>query len=236
MLIAIPSKGRPGKVKSASLLPNAVIYVPEQEASDYRRFGYKNITPVPNEVRGITKTRNFILDNSQDPWVVMIDDDVKSAGFIELRRTSGKHRKIKTWEREFQRLFELTEDFSFRIWGVATHSARRAVYPCKPLLFASYITASCMGIRNDTGIRFDESFPVKEDYEIGLRCVKEDGGVIAARYLYWENSHWSDDGGCKDYRTGEMEKDCIDRLVKMYPGFIRRVQRNGTNYSIELEF
>lgn len=236
MLLAIPSKGRPIGVNSLKQLPDAVVYCPLDEVDSYARAGVQNIVGVPKEIRGITKTRNWILNNTDDDWVVMVDDDLKAAGYVEFLSETAKHRKIKNWAAEFQRLFEITEDMNYRIWGVSTHSSRQAVYPWKPFLFLSYITASCMGIRNDTGIRFDESFLVKEDYEMCLRCVKEDGGVIAARYLYWENSHWTDEGGCKSYRTGEMEKDCINRLIKKYGNMIRRVTKQGTDYSIELEF
>ena len=96
------------------------------------------------------------------------------------------------------------------------------------------MTASCMGIINDGNIRFDERFKVKEDYELCLRCLVEDGGVVGARYLFWSNSHWKDDGGCKDYRTDEMERSAIDLLVEMYPGLIQQVTKGGSKYSIKL--
>jgi hypothetical protein len=94
-----------------------------------------------------------------------------------------------------------------------------------------------MGIVNDGKTRFDERFQVKEDYELNLRCIKEDGGVVAARYLYWENSHWKNDGGgCSTYRTQIIELRAIRLLAKMYPGMIRKITRGGSSYSIELEF
>lgn len=236
MLIAVPSKGRAGKVKTAAVLPNCTLFVPKAEAADYSRH-YRNVIAVPDDVRGITKTRNWILDNAGDKWVVMIDDDVKCAGWTELKGNCSARRSFTeaVWLDEFRKLFELTEDMQYRIWGIATQSALRSIYPWSPILFHSYITGSCMGIVNN-GIRFDESFPVKEDYEICLRCIKEDGGVVAARFIYWENSHWSDDGGCKTYRTQEMEETCIRQLVAKYPKQIRRVERKGQEFCIQLEF
>jgi hypothetical protein len=93
-----------------------------------------------------------------------------------------------------------------------------------------------MGILNDGRTRFDERYAVKEDYELCLRCIKEDGGIVAARHFYWHNSHWTDEGGCKDYRTAETEKRCIDMLMKEYPGMIRQVTKGGSEYSLKLEF
>jgi len=77
---------------------------------------------------------------------------------------------------------------------------------------------------------------VKEDYELCLRHIKERGGIVAARYVFWQNEHWKKSGGCVDYRTQAMEADCIRRLMRMYPGMIRQVKKGGSKYSIMLDF
>jgi len=234
MLVAIPSKGRAMTCRSHLVLPSAVCYVPAREAVEYKAAGVQNIVEVPDEIQGITPTRNWILNSTSENWVVFLDDDVKQAGFCHMMHHRVKHRKISNWIAEFARLFEVTEDMGYRIWGISTQSAARSVYPYKPFLWRSYITASCMGVLNSSEIRFDEDFTVKEDYEMCLRCIKEDGGVVAARYLYWENSHWTDDGGCKDYRTSQIEKKAIAKLKAKYPGMVRQIDRGGSQYSIEL--
>ncbi len=239
MIFAVPSKGRAGKVKTLAVLPFAKLFVPENEAGSYAKFhGRDAVIGVPNTVSGITKTRNWILDNCGFSDVVMIDDDVKQQGWVKMLASKSKHQKMNgdQWLKEAEKLFAITREMGYRLWGVATQSAPRSVYPYKPFLFKSYVTASFCGICNESGIRFDESFLVKEDYEMNLRCVVEDGGVVAARYLYWENSHWSDDGGCKDYRTQKMEKDCIDRLKAKYPSMVKRIVRGGSEFSVELVF
>jgi len=214
------------------------LYVPEQEASDYRATERGQVVGVPQGVRGITKTRNWILDNANDDQVVFVDDDAKNVGWVELRTFDCRHHKMteRVLLPEFEKLFAVARGVGARIWGMATQSATRSVYPWAPFRFQSYVTASCMGIWNDTGIRFDEAFPVKEDYELCLRCIKEDGLVLSAQYFYWENAHWDTAGGCKDYRTQAMEEDCIRRLMALYPGYIRRVTRGGSEYSIQLDF
>jgi hypothetical protein len=239
MLIAIPSKGRPNRVKSQKILPSAHVFVPASEIGDYKKAGVRNLVSVPDSIRGITNTRNWILANARDKWVVMLDDDVKRAGWVRLDKQNSSYHPLPNeaaWLAEMVRLFDLTEQLKYRIWGVATQSAPRAIYPWKPILFRSYVTASFMGIVNDGRTKFDERFKVKEDYELALRCVKEDGGVVAARYLFWENSHWTDAGGCAAYRTQLLELRCIKLLVSLYPGMIRRVTRGGSTYSVDLDF
>jgi hypothetical protein len=236
MLIAIPSKGRAGKTTSQKILPNATFFVPESEAHQYEGL-IKNIIPVPIDVRGITATRNWILKNTNDKRIVFIDDDVKNAGYTKLLKHKSKKIEIKNevfWINEFEKLFDITEQMNYKIWGVKTEAAPRSVYPYKPFLFKTYITASCMGMINDGKYYFDENFKVKEDYEICLRHIKNEGGILGARYLHWENSHWGDEGGCKDYRTIGIERDAIKRLIKMYPGMIRKAKRKANEFTIQL--
>lgn len=236
MVIAIPSKGRAGKVRSLKVVPSAFLFVPEYEEKDYLRAGYKNVVPVPKQVKGITATRNWILKSVKDRHVVFVDDDLKRCGWYELFSHHAKQRKLTNhqWLDEFQKLFQVTEGLKLRLWGVATDGALQSVYPYKPFLWKTYVTASCCGVINDGKTYFDESFPVKEDYELCLRCIKEDGAIVGARHLFWQNFHWTDDGGCMDYRTQEMELDCIKRLQLMYPGMIRKITRGGSEYSIAL--
>lgn len=236
MIVAIPSKGRAGKVRSQAILPSASVFVPKLEAAAYRKAGAKNVVEVPDTVRGITATRNWILKHTKDRRVVMIDDDVRAHGFTRLYERHAVHEPLdeKTWLGEFVKLFEITEQLGFRIWGTRTDSATRAAYPYFPFRFRSYVTASCMGIINAGRVAFDETYPVKEDYELCARCITEDGGVLSAQYLFWQNTHYHDPGGCHDYRTEQMERDAIKRLCRTYPGLVRAVERATSNWSIEI--
>lgn len=240
--VAIPSMGRIGKIKTSDLLPSATVYVPRRELIAYRQAHPGRLfIGVPDEVKGITQTRNWIIDHAQEVgvrWVVFVDDDAKDVGWMWLRHSNAKRRRLDemAWMHEWTRLATIAEDVGFRLFGVGTDGATRSVYPWRPFIFHTYVTASCMGIRVGAGLRFDESFPVKEDYELCLRAIKEDGGILGARYLFWVNSHWKDKGGCAAYRTQAMEEKAIKQLIDKYPGMIRRVVRGGSDYSIDLEF
>jgi len=242
VIVAIPSMGRAGRVNSLCVIPSATVFVPEPEADQYRvAHPSATVVGVPERVRGITATRNWILDYAAEEgqrWVVQIDDDVRMARWYEFLPFRVRQRKLREeeWLAVWQRLFEVAEGLGYRIWGVDTQGATRGVYPFRPFIWQTYVTGSCMGIRVDTGIRFDESFAVKEDYELTLRCITEDGGVVGARFVQWVCSHWADEGGCRSYRTEELERDCTERLMTRYPGLIRRVKKGGSEWSIELNF
>jgi len=238
MLVAIPSKGRADKVKTLKVLPSGVVYVPLSEGGHYRRaYPDADVVEVPEEVRGITATRNWILDNTDQRYVVFVDDDVIDVGYFVLG--VERVRKIKMREpaliKEWLRLFHVTDDLGYHLWGAETTGQPRVLHPHKPFVWHSYVTASCMGLVND-GIRFDADYPVKEDYELSLRCIRDDGGIVGARYLFWRNEHWTTQGGCGDYRTQAMEDKAIRDLMDNYPGFIKKVTKGGSQYSIEIDF
>ena len=211
-------------------------FIPESEYHQYNGI-VKNIVCVPKEVRGITDTRNWILKNSEDKWVVFLDDDAKNVGYNKLEERKTKKIEIRDegfWMEEFLKYFDITEQLGYKIWGTRTESSPRGTYPYKPFLTRSYVTASCMGIVNDGEYLFDPEFKVKEDYEICLRHIRDKGGILAIRYLHWENEHWTTDGGCKDYRTIEMERDAIKKLIKLYPNMISSAKRKANEFTIKL--
>lgn len=237
MLIAVPSKGRAGLTTTNKILPNlCTFFIPESEYHQYKDL-VKNIVCVPKEVRGITDTRNWILENTDDKWVVFLDDDAKNVGYNKLEERKTKKIEIRDegfWAEEFLKFFDMTEQLGYKIWGTRTESSPRGTYPYKPFLTRSYVTASCMGIVNDGEYLFDSEFKVKEDYEICLRHIKDKGGILAVRYLHWENEHWTTEGGCKDYRTIEMEKDAIKKLINLYPNMIASAKRKANEFTIKL--
>lgn len=240
MLIAIPSKSRPWKSKSKELLKSALLFVPEREEKMYRKIYGDDVVAVPDEVRGITPTRNWILDQYDGEDVVFVDDDLKQTGWVVTSK-DGKKKHVHFGSEsevmeEFGKCFEVCKGMGYKIFGWKTESSPMSQYDEKPFLFKTYVTASCMGIVNDTDLRFDEAFKVKEDYEISCRHIEKYGGILGVRYVYWENRHWDTNGGCGDYRTDSMERDCIERLIRKYPNFVKSVKRRNSQYCIKLMF
>lgn len=237
MLIAVPSKGRAGKTTTDKIFKNtATFFVPKSEYHQYKDL-VKNVVSIPNNIQGITKTRNWILNYTDETRVVMIDDDIKKLGYVKRNERNVNHISLKNedfWIDEFTKYFELTEQLNYKIWGVTTDDSTRSAYSYKPIMFKTYALGSIMGIVNDKEYMFDEEFKVKEDYELCLRHIKEKGGILGIKYLYWANHHYKEDGGCKDYRTVKMEKECIKKLIDKYPGMIAKIKRKNSEFGITL--
>jgi hypothetical protein len=91
-----------------------------------------------------------------------------------------------------------------------------------------------MGIINDGSYFFDESFEVKEDYELTLRHLKEKGLTVRSNILFMQHEHTQTKGGCRDSNRIEKEKKAIKKLISMYPGMIKEAKHRGTQFSIQL--
>jgi len=222
MKICVPSSNRSKTCTTNKTISSAIFFVPKSQFDDYRAAIKNQIVAVPEKYNGITKTRNYILNYFKNEYIVFIDDDVRQCGYY----TEGKMISLidqqftKFWEEIFQKNFELCDGLGFKIWGCESSTSNFANHPLQPFSFKSIITCNLMGIINNTDLFFDETFEVKEDYEILLRHYKKYGGHLKTRQFYWANKHLDNAGGCVEYRTDYMEEKAIALLKKRYGGMV----------------
>lgn len=233
--IAIPSKGRAGIITSTDIFKSAVLFVPESEIKQYSI--YKNeIVAVPNEIKGITATRNWILKNN-DCNIFFLDDDFEYGGYVDRTDEKYKVKRVKEesiYIKEINKLFEITEQSKSKIFGLFTVGNNLTNYAYNPFLFNGVCLGSCMGIINDGTYYFNEEFEVKEDYELTLRHYTERGITVRSNILFMQHEHTQTRGGCRDSNRIEKEKEAIKKLIKMYPNMIKEAKHRGTQFSIQL--
>lgn len=234
--IAIPSKGRAGLITSQKIFKSATLYIPESELMQYSVYPNK-IVPIPIEVKGITATRNWILKHNQNKNVFFLDDDLQYGGYLERTNEKYKVKRVeneKVYLNELSKLFEVTQQSNSKIFGLFTVGNNLTNYAYNPFLFNGVCLGSCMGVINDGSYYFDESFEVKEDYELTLRHLTERGVTVRSNILFMQHEHTQTKGGCRDSKRIEKEKSAIKRLIKMYPGMIKEARHRGTSFSIQL--
>jgi hypothetical protein len=135
---------------------------------------------------------------------------------------------------EIKKLFEVTDQVNSKILGLFTVGNNLTNYAYNPFLFNGVCLGSCMGIINDGTYYFDETFDVKEDYELTLRHLTERGLTVRSNILFMQHEHTQLKGGCRDSNRIVKEKTAIKRLLKMYPGMIKEAKHRGTSFSIQL--
>jgi len=233
--IAIPSKGRAGLITSHEIFRSAVIYVPENEVKQYSIYSNK-IIGIPIQVKGITATRNWILKNN-DCDIFFLDDDFEYGGYVERTDEKYKVKRLKNqfiYIREIEKLFEVCEQSNSKIFGFFTVGNNLTNYAYNPFLFNGVCLGSCMGIINDGSYYFDETFEVKEDYELTLRHFTERGITVRSNILFMQHEHTQLKGGCRNSNRIVKEKEAIKKLISMYPGMIKEAKHRGTSFAIQL--
>lgn len=233
--VAIPSKGRAGIITSNQIFKSAILYVPESEVRQYSI--YKNeIVGIPSDVKGITQTRNWILKNNSCN-IFFLDDDLEYGGYVERSAEKYKVKRVKeesVYIREISKLFEVADQSGSKIFGLFTVGNNLTNYAYNPFLFNGVCLGSCMGIINDGTYYFDESFEVKEDYELTLRHYTDRGLTVRSNILFMQHEHTQLRGGCRDSNRIAKEKEAIKKLINLYPGMIKEAKHRGTSFAIQL--
>lgn len=233
--IAIPSKGRAGLITSHEVFKTGVIYVPENEVKQYSIYKNK-IVGIPIQVKGITATRNWILKNN-DCNIFFLDDDFEYGGYVERTDEKYKIKRVKEesiYIKEIEKLFEISEQSNSKIFGLFTVGNNLTNYAYNPFLFNGVCLGSCMGIINDGSYYFDETFEVKEDYELTLRHFTERGITVRSNIIFMQHEHTQLRGDCRDSNRIAKEKEAVKKLIAMYPGMIKEAKHRGTSFAIQL--
>lgn len=233
--ICIPSKGRAGLITSNQIFLSGILYVPMSEIAQYKIYNNK-IVGIPNEVKGITQTRNWILKNNPNN-VFFLDDDLQYGGYVERTQLKYKVKRIDdefTYIDEIAKLFDVCYQVNSKILGLFTVGNNLTNYSYNPFLFNGICLGSCMGIINDGTYYFDETYEVKEDYELTLRHLNERGITVRSNILFMQHEHTQMQGGCRDSNRIIKEKTAIKKLIHQYPGMIKEARHRGTNFAIQL--
>ena len=218
MLVAIPSKGRAGRVTSTKWFDGPTIFCPASEAADYREH-HRPVVAVPDEVRGITPTRNWILDWARERGerrVLQVDDD--NVGVVKFE--GGKRgRGVPVGKADFlwlvANMFDMAEDAGTNLWGLQVTDDGKAYREYSPFSLQSFIPGNLMGIIDD-GQRFDERFVVKEDYDYTLQSLHRHRRVFRLNKYAWYVEHQTIPGGCRSYRTMELERRTVALLKQKW--------------------
>ena len=221
--VYIPSKGRAGKVTTDKLFLDCIIVCPESEEKEYKKY-HKKVIGVDDNVKGITQTRNWILNNIDDEWHIQVDDDALSFHKFEkgkMQTFIDKDRIHKIIDNQFN----LCDGWGLKVWGFALCGDYKFYREYKPFGTQAVIGANIIGIiKND--LRFDARLKVKEDYDYAMQHIAKYKGALRCTKYGIDVIHLTNEGGCVSYRTKEVEMDAYNILLKKWGSKIVKKQNN----------
>lgn len=249
MRIFIPSRGRASTVSytlgqiSPMWKPVTTIVVHKDEEDDYRELN-PNWTIWGIPVTGIGPVRQFIIDQSPDDCVFMIDDDLKFS-----RRRPGIVLEDKKWVHpDLGGIYEPTFDdphqtddmfVMMREWlldipaiGIAMRQMNNGIEDrwYREATRMNNVYGFRCSVLKAMKIRFDE-IPVMEDFWVTLKLLT--AGVINRVTVDWV---WNQRGsgfigGCSSYRTPEVQAAAAHALKAEFPRFVTIREKTASSNS-----
>jgi len=206
-------------VKTTRFVTESVaIFCPESEEKDYKKH-HKVVVGVPDEIVGITRTRNWILNRSWtmgEKRILMMDDDLKVfAKFEKGKPGVGIPVDFERFLHLVLNMFDMAEAIGTNLWGFQVTNDGKTYREYSPFSLQSFIAGHLMGIIDD-GQRFDERFRLKEDYDFSLQSLYRHRCVLRFNKYSFYTDHHDTVGGCRTYRTMEMETEAIEMLKKKW--------------------
>tara|TARA_R110002153_G_scaffold4216_4_gene20266 strand:+ start:1965 stop:2714 length:750 start_codon:yes stop_codon:yes gene_type:complete len=204
IVIVCPSKGRASNVLTKKLINDLVLVVPEYEVEAYEEHNPEcTVIAEPEHVRGITASRQFIIETFEN--VFMIDDDIVSIrkNWIE----SGEEYLIQDPDYAqdiIQRAGDIATDINAKMFGFANLRDPLHYVSHKPIGFTGYLNASYTGYLAGHDLAYDVSYPEGEDHYMScLNVYKNRYMFIDHRYSFVTQGNFVAEGGCNLDRTKE---------------------------------
>lgn len=207
-----PSYKRAGDLKTHKLCPVRYV-VHEFEADAYKAAGH-DVVVCPDSERGnIARVRNWILDYAEELGqrrVLIIDDDIEAITEWRYDREEEKFYQHKLSPDEVEEFieygFDLAEQWGVRLWGLNCTIDKGSYREYTPFSNKSYVSGSFSGFI-EPELRYDESIPLKEDYDMLLQQCNEYRKILRFNAFVLVKQDHENLGGCADYRTIEKEKE-----------------------------
>ncbi len=225
MTIVINTLDRPNKQITLNNLPEnirtqTVLSVQAHEASRYTNL---NCLVLPESIRTLPVTRQWLLDNISTRYLLIMDDDL-----------SFFARKDKVPSRLYKNTMEDTGEMitvlhqkleQYPMVGVSAREGNNR--------FADYQAECARSMRifgldlhviKSVGARFDRT-KTKEDMDMTLQLLRK--GHKNCVLYNWANDHVSSNapGGCATYRTFEMMEADAETLRELHPEFVTVVKK-----------
>ena len=226
MKIVIPSRGRAGLIarKALRLFPDAVVCIGSDEVDAYAALT-DNLLLHPPEVTGIGPLRQWVLDNVEDPTVVMVDDDVKyvvsQVGFRSRRLDDADAARAIV-----ERLAVLAQEAGARVFGFYQGGGPLNYSNCRPFSFNHWV-GGVVGVVGRE-LRYDTSLILRADIDFCLQSLLRDRIIMLDCRYSFIHTRFAGTGGNAANRSSQRHAEEIAYLRRKWGPYLKVVQAKGT--------
>jgi len=229
MIVAIPTKGRAGKVKTLKYFPNAILFVEPEEYETYSfEYNKNRVVYIGQNNGGISYVRNFILDYFDEP-VLMLDDDI-----TKLFYRKGNKLYIIGDTRE---LIKSIDSCFKKGYKQVTLSYKASNWLCSEPYKVNTRCWCFNGIDCRLPIRYDSKSDVFEDYDFTAQLIH--GGyknICLYVYAFECEKMGSNSGGWQMFDRQEKSKLAKEYLIKKWGKHVVKTRFNEFTNISEVQF
>ena len=230
MKIYIPTRGRATNQVTLEHFPKdmvddgkVVLAIDEDEQDKYDKYPDVTKLVVPSFVKGISYKRKYIVQQTRDPRIVMLDDDLR---FYVRKSVDDWHLRYIEPE-EYHALFGLLDEWMDQGYAHVGVSAREGNNRVEDLAVENTRYMRVLGYNLEAfpdGIEWGRT-QVMEDFDISLQLLRK-GKSSKVSYFYAQGQKSSNaDGGCSEWRTIDIHNAGAARLHELHPTCVRVVEK-----------
>lgn len=229
MMIYIPTRGRPNdQITLNSLTPELKkrtrLLINHDEIGLYKDYDVGSIY-LPDYIKDIGGVRQWAVSNSKYKYVFLLDDDM---GFF--KRLSDSKRLKRCTGNQLNEMFEEFLDWlildSIPVVGMSmrqgnNHVDLPYVNATRQMGFHGIDTEEFKNLK----LRFDKQAVMEDFYMVLSLLTKGISNRVMYKYC-WDQAGSNTKGGCSSYRTGDIQKNCAENLVRAFPDFVTVVEKS----------
>lgn len=228
MRLIIPTYGRASidrqhtlrALKSAGFSPTLVVQA--READQYRMPA--ELAVLPDNIRTIGPTRDWIMENFSDEKLMLMDDDLAFA----KRRFDDPQKFLACTPDDIVDLVMKIEDAldDYDHVGVAgREGANRITKPFRLVERMMRVLAYNRSVYFEVGAKFAD-IPLMEDFHMILSWLRAGApNYIINSYVQDQIGGANATGGCSTYRTDQLQTLAAHKLAQLHPGFVTVMEK-----------
>lgn len=187
-------------------------------------YDYPRVIVLPDKIRRLSPTRQWLIENSDDSKIVLLDDDL---AFYRRKAKTDWHLRYCE-DKDIDDLFAMLDGWLSDVahCGVSAREGNNRIEPlfteCSRMM---RVLAYNLEVVRKVGARFDR-IETKQDFDMTLQLLR--GGYKNRVSYEFAQGQWRSSnalGGCSDYRTKEMMSRCAGELADLHPGFVKVVEK-----------
>lgn len=201
----------------AQFAPDKVIwFVPSEDAYDYRHLAKGTVVSVSAGVgtHGLPIARNLALLRAGTGVCIQTSDDLK--GFLKLQEGAKRGAVPATWPEVREALLGALDAKGAHLAGLPPTA--NPFFSKPGIKSKAFIIGDLFATFGDC--RFDETLPLKEDYDFSCRHLEKYGQVARVGDFLAEYAHYKNRGGAVSYRTEQLEEVTCARLLDRWPQYL----------------